>query len=296
MSVTINFKRRRESSNSIKKVKLTYYLDGIDDSSDFSANEETVRAALLVADPTLTPGYLIDALHQVQEVNISRTDDAPNKWDIVVNIENPESQQDENTTLHPLDRPPVISWDFELYQEAAEKDVQTGKFIVNILGRPVDGIMRDRARPVLRITRNEAFYSAGVALQYANKMNSGYFAGAAAKQAICRPPKADYKVESWTNPATGVPEKVEYWEVAYEFQFNTDTWNPIILQADIYEKNATGDIVRIKDAEGADLTDPICLDSAGKAIRNRSDAQTKAQYFQPQIYETIDFSNLNLPV
>lgn len=294
MSITINFMRKRETSYTTKKVKLTYYLEALDDTAD--VNEEDVRLALLSAQPTLRPGYFIDSLHQVQEVVISRTDDTPTKWDIVVNIESPETQQQENESVHPLSRPPVVSWDFELYQEVAEKDIDTGKFIVNLLGRPVDGIMRDRARPVLRITRNEAYYSAGVALQYGNKMNSGYFAGAAAKQALCRPPKADYKVESWTNPATGLPEKVTYWEVSYEFHFNTDTWDPIILQADIYEKDSSGNIVRIQDASGSDITDPICLDSTGKAIRNQADAKNKAQYFQPVVYQSIDFSNLNLPV
>lgn len=296
MSITIHFLRQRQSSYTTKKVTLDYFLQGIDDSANYDANEDDVRLALLEAQPTLRPGYFIDSLHQVQKVSISRTDGEPSKWDIVVNIESPENQQQENESVHPLSRPPVIGWDFELYQEVAEKDVSTDKFIVNILGRPVDGIMRDRSRPVLRVTRNESYYSAGIALAYANKMNSSVFAGAGVKQALSRPPKADYKVESWTNPATGIPEKVTYWEVTYEFHFNTDTWDPIVLQADIYEKGSDGNVVRIKDGEGNDLTDPIALDSSGKAIRNQSDAKSKAQYFQPQIYETTDFNVLGLPV
>lgn len=296
MSIEIKFMRKRESSWTMKKLKLTYYLTAIDDSTNYDANEEDVRLAFVAAQPTLRPGVFLDSNHQVQEVTFSRSDTEPSKWDIVVNIESPENQQQENESIHPLSRPPVIGWDFELYQEAAEKDVSTDKFIVNILGRPVEGIMRDKARAVLRITRNESYYSAGVALAYGNKMNSGGFAGAAVKQALSRPPKADYKVESWTNPATGIPEKVTYWEVTYEFHFNTDTWDPIILQADIYEKGADGNIVRITDGSAGDITDPLPLDKDGKAIRNASDAKTKAQYFQPQIYDTIDFNNLGLPV
>lgn len=303
MALTTTTKRYREFTLELTGQTSKMRFQVQDDSTDFAGTELAVYQQVIADVPEAAIGAAHPILsgHTCAKVGISRSDDAPSVWDIVCDYKTAETQEEDQQDEDPLDRDPEIEWSFAQFDEAVEKD-RDGLPLLNILGRPFEGVTRDAARAVVTITRFEENFSAATALQYANVVNMDDFIGAEPGQALMKPIRARRIIETRTDEA-GEPVKRYYWQITYEIHFKLDEagWKADLLEADVYERldvDGSLQLVRIKDAEDNEITEPLALRSTTngqiEAMRDRATAIANATYKQFDIYREAAFGPLNL--
>lgn len=249
-----------------------------------------IYVALVAAYPDTQIGVYHTSLTtlQVRTVRVSR--DTKVTWRVRVSYKTPDVN-DEQESTNPLDRDPEISWGSIEAEVPITKDFE-GNAILNVVGRPFLGLTEIEPMPVLRVKRNESSFGPSKILTYKNKTNSDPFAGVDPGQALMTDLSADRKVEYID--VEGVQTRIEYWEVVYEITFKggENGWKRELLEADVYEFNDSGDLVRIKDANGEPISDAVALDEDGKKLASGGTpifkvVQTKAQ---------VAFSGLGISV
>lgn len=155
----------------------------------------------------------------------------------------------------PIEQAPTIEWDFGSYDRVLVKD-RDGNAIVNSAGHAPDPPYTERKFTlILRYTRNEASYSPLTAIQYYDRINDGPFLGAAAKTV---------KLNKWLGkqqhaPAVGAFAGGEYWRVEYEFEWNPESWDEVIRDQGMIDKDYKPIL-----AEGQPVTHPVPLQNGYK--------------------------------
>lgn len=303
MALTTSTKRYREFVLELTGQTSKMRFQVLDDSTDYSGTELAAYQQVIADVPEAAIGAAHPVLsgHTCAKVSITRGDDNPGIWEVACEYKTPETQDEDQQDEDPLERDPEIEWSFAQFEEAVEKD-RNGSALLNMLGRPFEGVTRDAARAVVTITRYEESFSAATALQYANVVNMDDFIGAQPGQALMKPIRAKQIIETRTDE-NGEPVKRYYWQVTYEIHFKLDPngWKADLLEADVYERlDVEGQLqlVRIKDAEKNEITEPLALRSTTngqiEAMRDRATAIANATYKQFDIYTERPFAPLDL--
>lgn len=182
------------------------------------------------------------------------------EWDLVLTFSFlPPGEENES----PFDRPPQYEWLFSNGEKAIERDVH-GKRIGNTAGDRFDEIItREDSQPILKITRNEPADMLFFGFDIRDCVNRDPWFGAPRRTVKFQPPRAVSKYDrDW-----GL-----YYEKNYEFKFSDDTWRIVMLNQGLRElKPSTNEddppkLVRMKDDEGNEITEPLPLDAQGARL------------------------------
>jgi hypothetical protein len=206
-----------------------------------------------------------DAAALCQKIECEQFADEPQFWKVSCRYSTKIADQTQQTE-NPLDKPADISWDVEQGQIALDRAVvadsalsygysYSGDLIANSAGDPYDPpVTIEDARMILTITRNEATFSAQLAYDYTNTINSDDFFGAPAHTWKCEGISGRRRFE----------RNVLFWEVTYKFKWNPNTWKLKILDAGLREK-VSGVLRPITDG-GRPVTQPALLASTGAKL------------------------------
>ena len=168
-----------------------------------------------------------------------------------------ESQEEEE---NPLLRPAEVSWDGATYQDRLEYDLD-GHAILNAAGDPYEeGLVVDRTRQILSITRNELRYDYELAQSYADVLNSDTFYGRAAGSAKMTMPKSSRKVEG----------KWIYWQTRYEIHFSRLGWSFLKLNQGPHYLDEDG-VKKPNTMDGVATTKPVLLAADGTKLADEAD-------------------------
>ncbi len=189
---------------------------------------------------------------------------------------------------NPLNEPPEAEWSGVESTEATYTD-RDGQAVLNTAGDYFfdPTLETTLVNPVLTISRNEVDFSAPFVFDFAGKINSADFYGAAAKHLRMKTPRAKRK---WHD---GQP----YWNVTYEFEYKRGGWQPKVLNQGLREKVALGPGITkrpIRDETTRQpVRDPVPLDEDGAAIPSE-DLPGAAYFLEPDILLEKDFNDLGL--
>jgi len=272
-------------------------------------------------------GYTINGLICLK-VNVTRTDSAPGKWWGLLTCEFGTLAGDKGqdpTQQDPILRFPKWGTRQSGRQVLAYKDLD-GRPYVNSAMLPFQTpVMHDRPISVVWMTRNEMSFSAALAQQYWNQLNSATFWGGPIGTVKCNRIDASKTWEHFGLP--GMTIVVGYWEVTYEFAYDKFGWEVPILDCGIPNNDAAGAgtgslnqpwgganpngpiLCPPKTPAGIPILIPVPLDGAGKALgmdriaagnlvflgctSPNAATLTDAQKFRS--FDKTDFNQLNLP-
>jgi len=143
----------------------------------------------------------------------------------------------------PLDDPPTYEYGFNKYSIAASVDVD-GNPVVNGADEQFDPLpVVDENRLYVIVTRNEASYSPGFAVEYQDAVNESAWAGVGAGVA---------KINAILG-RSATRGTYSYYVVTYEIEFKWQGWNPTGVQAMGFRyRKATG-------AQVQEFIDPTTL-------------------------------------
>jgi hypothetical protein len=265
-----------------KAGKREYTRDYVVTMATANADPSSVRLATGVPriGQSWTMGGVTDAGALCTEVEPQQSDDSPSVWTVTCRWSSDHGDLEEEP--NPLLRPPTISWSSTREERVEFKDRQGNKYR-NTVGDPFDPPPSTQdVHPLLTITRNEASFSAAVAYQYTNAVNSATFYGAAAGYVRINGISASSKVEG----------EYSFWEVTYEIQFNPRKWVPYeVLNAGPRFKAVAGaDPEQNKDKNGIPTTTPCLLKEDGTKVAEDGEPY----YINFYLYDQVSFSALNL--
>jgi len=223
--------------------------------------------------------YDVDVGARIKRLEVKQRGDDPYYYDVLVEFDSKVEQ----FPLDPLARPTLIYYGFSRYGQVVWQDVFFAP-IMNSAGEYYDPPPEvDRSRLQIKMVRNEAVFDPNVALAYQDAVNSDVWFGIA-------PGLVRVNI-------TGDPQQENgeyFYQVTYEFELRWDGWQLSILDQGRYAIPVSGgQPVRILDADGAEVTDPVPLDGQGGVLANYS--PTNAVYRTHNVYRSVPFAPLALP-
>lgn len=244
-----------------------------------SKTENATNVRLATGLPLMFSAHPDDAGLNVIDIAVNQKDDNPFIWEVTLKyssvLENGE--QDEN----PLNQPAIIEYDAAPYQKVAFKTI-TNEGVTNSAKMFFDPpLMMDDSRPVIRITKNKASFSASMALAYQDAINTDGFLGIAPYCAKVARFGATKRFKS----IGGV--QLPYWEVHLEVHCNFDTWWPQVLDQGYFTNTGTGPEEIRYAANGNPVNGPSLLDGAG-------DQSSTAVFLTFRVYRELPFSALGM--
>ena len=187
-------------------------------------------------------------------------------------------------TENPLELPPKLEYRSQKRKRTIWVDLD-GKPCVNTAGQIFDPPLEiDETGAILTITRNEANFSFGTHIKpLVNRTNDSAIWGAAEKTLLIQ--------EVTGNDA--YHEGAQYWVVKYVIEYNERGWDESVLSRGMMQLDSNGKLMRCKDANGQDVTEPVPLDENGKQVP--ASALPGGAFFKDfRTKETYDLSNLNI--
>mgnify|MGYP000937287965 CR=1 FL=1 len=203
-------------------------------------------------------------------------------WELVCTYRNVyvEAQQ---YNPNPLLRPPQISWSSVSYEEDFIKDV-TGKAVLNSAG--------DYFEPPAKVQRSrwQVTYAKNVPgvppwiFGYIDAINSDnfYLDGVSV-------PRACAFLESVQISPVKIEDNYAFRELTLSFLLQGYSWQPMILDQGLYEKDANGERKRIRIG-GEPVSDPVLLDGNGKPLVDPS--PSNARFLPFKAYKELPFSSI----
>jgi len=186
----------------------------------------------------------------------------------------------------PLDDPPTYEFSFNKYQVPIAED-RDGNAVRNGADEQFDPLpLVDENRPIVIVTRNEASFNPGVAVEYQDTVNESSWAGVDAGVAKINAISARQATRG----------EVTYWVVNYEIEFRWQGWNPtkILAQGYRYRLNETGPARNYIDpATGSPPSTPLMLQLNGLESPP-VDGVRPVFWHEFNFYREKDFSALNL--
>jgi hypothetical protein len=193
----------------------------------------------------------------------------------------------QSADANPLNKIPDVRFSFVTFQRPLEKDLESGKPIVNSAGTRFDPpVTYDESVLLLTFTRNEAVFNVALAAQYKDSVNSDTFLGFS---------------PGWVKLANiGSVRAFEnnqlYYKTTYEFQIkyedpNAFDWQPRAIDMGYLDKN--GNPIK---PNGTDKTPvPWPLNGAGLPLTT-AQAQDPTQYYYRRCvaYRALPFQPLNI--
>lgn len=224
----------------------------------------------------------LDITSTLRSLDINR-EKTRNPWTYlcVANYSNEPFDQ----TDDPLAQPVEIRWATKQHQRAVIKD-RYGTACLNTAGDYFDPpIEIPTARAELTAVRNEPNFSGPLALAFVFHVNQATYSGATPGTLLCTGIESERKIKNQT----------VYWATTYTFEYEPNGWQPEVLNQGIYQKNATtGKRERIY-TDGREVTDPVPLDSGGRAIAPSS-LPAAAVFRKFDVIPEADFAALGLPL
>lgn len=188
---------------------------------------------------------------------------------------------------NPLDDPPVYEFTFNKYQIPALAD-RDGEAVVTGADEAFDPpFLIDENRPVVTVTRNEASFSAAVAVEYQDSVNDDAFAG-------CDPGVAKMCSISARSATRG---SYNYVVVTYEIEFRWNGWNPTGLLAQGFKyRPAVGEQAQnyIDPATQQPPSTPILLNLDGTKADDPLGDGAEPVFHEFNFYREKTFGLLNL--
>lgn len=193
-------------------------------------------------------------------------------------LESPEEEE------NPLARPPKISSRAQMRTVACDVD-RHGDPILTSVGLPPTTLPeKDVADRVFSVEKETATWDESVADQFAGVLNSAPFLGKPARTVLC----ADL------GAASAFENGVSHWVRTMEFVYRRSGWDFQRLDADVYENassEAGGVRLRIKDAGGDPIGDPVPLDGAGGVVE-AADLPDDAFFHTDELLDEDDLNDL----
>jgi len=190
----------------------------------------------------------------------------------------------------PLDQAAEHEWFVIESVEPIDEDAD-GNPIVNAVNEAFDPpIQREFADPAVRITRNEATFSASNSANYANKVNSDSIT---IDGLNIGPGYAKMKSITGTSFIYG---SETYYRVTYTIHLRAGGWQRRVLNQGYrywtgeYLDDGSKQIVRAEDANGQPLSHPVLLAADGKKLPDGG----SPVWLSFDVYEEIAFGPLNL--
>ena len=188
-------------------------------------------------------------------------------------------------TNNPLDMPVKIEYRSQKRKRVAWAD-KDGKPILNTAWQTFDPPLEfDENDGVMTFTRNEASFSYGAnVIPVINRTNSSSIWGADTGTLKIQDISAQ---NAWF-------EGTQYWSVTRTVEYRSTGWKEKILSRGLmFFNELAGEYERIRDKNGQDVTDPVCLDANGEPVDPAS-LPGAAYYQEFRLCDTYDFSQFNL--
>lgn len=210
----------------------------------------------------------------VTDIDVEPVDANRQAWSTKFEFTTPE---DGAAGSNPFDQPPDYEWLFNQHEETIEQDI-FGKPIRNTAGDEFDEIhVREDSQPVLQLTRYEPATDLFRYWDIRDCINRSPYLFAPRRAVKFQPPRA----VSQYSPQWGL-----YYEKRYQLKFAAKDWNLTLLNAGLNEL-IDGKLRRMKDKDGADVTEPYSLDRLGKRLIAG----------QPEVWlEFVRYPETNLPL
>lgn len=236
-----------------------------------------VGAALLGL-PAVYDAHPGNAAAKVVRREAKRTDE-PKVWEIELTYSTKTEVQERSGTANPLERFPEITFGFTKYSRVLERDLGAPALPALIIDgttiiparaavgpRPIMNSSRqafdppmevDDSRPTITVRRYESSFSAALAVQYQDAINSDNFAGS--------PP------ETWKVMNISAVETVEngqvVFRVTYEFEGRREGWARRVLdQGTVRWDYSTGKQKQIVGSDGMAVSQPVLLNGDGRPL------------------------------
>jgi hypothetical protein len=280
--------QRRRSSNEEGKIRhARTWLVTTDDIRDGTA--VAIDAPGIPRAKELWPGTL--------RVKVTRIDAQPVQNSGVhfeVTVEwNTVDRDDGQDDVHPLDRPPEVSWGATETTEPYFIDRSPEpKAVVNTAGDPFDQFLeRESGELAVMMVRNEATFDAAAMDEYSHTVNEDAVVIDGTlfekQQLKLSPITATKRVEVIT--INDVEEEVTYYAVRYEWKARRDGWRDKVLDVGTNELVSKVETVNgqpvvkkylqpIVDKAGKQVTKPWPLDGAGRKMPSPDDTPLTREF------------------
>jgi hypothetical protein len=296
VSVKEKHDRRRSSDRDGKPAHTRVYLVTCNDPHDgtavaLTANDGTNRVPRY--------GERIGNLI-VTSVDADPVSGSAVHFEVQVELTSAENAEQEDAQIHPLSRPPEVSWGSNETTEPYFLDESpTPKPVVNSAGESFESFLeRERGELVITASLNEPTHDAAAADTYSNTINQDavtidgttYPAGTLKLSPIT----ASRQVEDWRNEQ-GEVTRVVFYKRTYVFKVRAAGWNDKVL--DVGYNELTGDAVKgwklkpILDGASVAVRKPYPLDGTGKRKPKPTDKPAELE-FKP--YKVKSWSALPL--
>lgn len=175
-----------------------------------------------------TPGTLeYDPLALCDELSAAPEDDSMKSWIVNVRFSTDALQL---TGFNPLLDTVKTSLGFDVFQRVARTDIN-GNPIANTVGEQFAPFEIDDSRPVLTITKNEAFVNLPLVIAYKDSVNSTSWRGIGPRCA---------KMKSVSASEISIRNGQQFYTMTYEVHLNADTWDFHFLNEGTYYKKTAG--------------------------------------------------------
>jgi hypothetical protein len=233
--------------------------------------------------PNMFSAHPDDSGTVVVDIAVAQHEDDPFSWDVTLRYSSvlDNGEQDEN----PLNQPAVIEYGSAQFQVVAVRDI-SGNAVVNSARMFFDPpVMVDQSRPVIRITKNKASFSASQAMAYQDAINTDSWLGIApycGKVAHYGGVKRYKNIDGLLLP---------YWEVSLEVQVKHDTWIFYLLDQGYFQLvSNVRQPIRLT-GNGETVPGPAWLDGAGAAL---PDGTSTPVFLEYHLLRELPFSALEM--
>jgi hypothetical protein len=238
--------------------------------------------------PNMFSAHPDDSGTVVVDIAVAQHEDDPFSWDVTLRYSSvlDNGEQDEN----PLNQPAVIEYGSAQFQKIAYRTIN-GEAVTNSAGTFFDPpVTIDDSRPVIRITKNKATFSASQAMAYRNAINTDAFLGIAP---YCARVTHFGGVKRFKN-VSGL--LLPYWEVSLEIHVDHETWLAQVLDQGYYVR--TGSTLEGKPifndirytSSGQSVAGPVMMDGNGLQL---NDGATPV-FLSFQVYRELPFAPLEM--
>jgi hypothetical protein len=210
-----------------------------------------------------------------------------------------EYSKPDKQNKNPLEEADTFSWSFAL--SSAPAIVGLGdQPIINSAGDPLENVSMDVAEVRLKISGNRASFPAGFALDYVNCVNSGSYAGGAAKTWKCQGIEAS-STTTTLDDGNGGEFQLTYWKTTIDLAYKAEGWKLKLLDVGYNElvsgKKLPIALPRVRESDTEDeknawrsqfrATDPQALKPDGSA----KDAGEPPAVLEFEVYRSVNFSS-----
>lgn len=217
-------------------------------------------------------------------------------WLVEADYSTQQGDEDKDREVdNPLAEPAEVSVSFETYREpvtgvpddqyADDDNGFAGKMVKGILnsaGEPFDPpAERDVARPILTITRNEAFFNTQLVIAYTNAVNSDMFFGS-------KPRTARMAIDGHRQFKSGL----KFWRVTYTITFKPETWDLQLLDHGSYYFDDDAKKQFFHDEDGNRITGLL---NGNPALGDKLPANADPKFLRFKVYAELPFAILQLP-